>query len=253
MTQPDLDSRAHRRTQQQRSSATRAALINSTIDLLVEKGHASITVEDIAFRAGVSRGAVQHHFETREDLWADTLREIMDQMDRDLTFPGVSKLSVVERIDIVLDRYWSVFGGPLFIAALEIRYFGRLNLAFRKRIQDEFEITRSGRDRIWIELFKDTELGSQHLTRLRILMLDLLRGFALRRITQGAESISKSEISSAKKMISSLLLQNDTRTSDCVEARPPKNLEPSGKTRKCHVRKTRNLTDHSARRLSKST
>ena len=196
-----------RRTQTERSAATRTAIMTATIELLVEYGHANITMEDIASRANVTRGAVHHHFETREDLWAATQRELMARMDDDLNFQHAAKLDVTERINIVLDSYWSVFGGPLFLASLEIRAFGRLNLKLRKRIQDEFEITGNNRDRIWVEVFKDIGLSPEELRMIRILMLDLLRGFALRRITQGVESISDDEIAAAKKMIAALLLK----------------------------------------------
>jgi AcrR family transcriptional regulator len=108
---------------------------------------ANITMEDIV-TGQVTRGAVHHHFETREDLWAATQRELMARMDDDLNFQHAAKLDVTERINIVLDSYWSVFGGPLFLASLEIRAFGRLNLKLRKRIQDEFEITGNNRDRL---------------------------------------------------------------------------------------------------------
>jgi len=196
-----------RRTQTERSAATRSAIMTATIELLVEHGHANITMEDIASRANVTRGAVHHHFETREDLWAATQRELMARMDEDLNFQHAARLDVNERINIVLDGYWSVFGGPLFLASLEIRAFGRLNLELRKRIQDEFEITAINRDRIWVEVFKDLGASPEELRMARILMLDLLRGFALRRITQGMNSVSAEEIGAAKRMIGALLLK----------------------------------------------
>lgn len=57
-----------REPKQDRSRATRRRLLEATIDCLVESGWAATTVSVVAERAGVSRGATQHHFPTREDL-----------------------------------------------------------------------------------------------------------------------------------------------------------------------------------------
>lgn len=199
-------SQARRRTQQERSSLTRAALFRAAIELLVERGYVRTTVEDIAQRAGVSRGAVNHHFESRDDFWASALSAIMSQMDLELNFPPLGKLKLERRIDIVLEKYWSVFGGPLFVASLEIRHFGRLDAALGKKIRDAFQTTRRTRDEAWLQVFADIDLPQKHLLRIRRLMLDVLRGFALRRITEGPQSISQEDMALAKAMITSILL-----------------------------------------------
>ncbi len=59
-----------RRSQAQRSAATREALLDATIACLVEDGYANTTTSKVAERAGVSRGAHLHHFQTRSALVA---------------------------------------------------------------------------------------------------------------------------------------------------------------------------------------
>jgi AcrR family transcriptional regulator len=54
-----------RRSQAERSAATRDALLDATIVCLVEDGYANTTTSRVAERAGVSRGAHLHHFQTR--------------------------------------------------------------------------------------------------------------------------------------------------------------------------------------------
>jgi AcrR family transcriptional regulator len=67
---------AHRRSQAQRSSATREALLDATIACLVEDGYASTTTSRVAERAGVSRGAHLHHFQTRPALVAAAIEHL---------------------------------------------------------------------------------------------------------------------------------------------------------------------------------
>ena len=57
-----------RRSQAERSATTREALLDAAIACLIEEGYASTTTSRVAERAGVSRGAHLHHFQTRTAL-----------------------------------------------------------------------------------------------------------------------------------------------------------------------------------------
>lgn len=62
-----------RRTQAERSTATRGALIQATLDLLVESGWAGVNSVAVCRRAGLTRGAFNHHFSGLPALFAATL------------------------------------------------------------------------------------------------------------------------------------------------------------------------------------
>lgn len=62
--------------QQERSRITREGLLRAAVDVLAEQGWAAATVATVAARAGVSRGAAQHHFPTRGALVTATLEQI---------------------------------------------------------------------------------------------------------------------------------------------------------------------------------
>ena len=59
---------ARRKTREERSTDTRDALIRAAIDLITACGYAATTTSLVAGRAGVSRGALQHHFKSRDEL-----------------------------------------------------------------------------------------------------------------------------------------------------------------------------------------
>ena len=63
---------------QDRSRATRERLLEATIASLAESGWSRTTVATVATRAGVSRGAAQHHFPTRGDLVTAAIRHMTD-------------------------------------------------------------------------------------------------------------------------------------------------------------------------------
>ena len=70
--------KGHRRTQAERSRSTRAALIASGRALFAERGFAGTAREEIVERAGVTRGALHHHFGTKQALFSAVF-EVLEQ------------------------------------------------------------------------------------------------------------------------------------------------------------------------------
>src|SRR5207302_7497163 len=65
-----------RRTQAERRAQTRAALLRAARELFAERGYAETGREDIAERAGVTRGALYHHFSSKADVFAAVVDEL---------------------------------------------------------------------------------------------------------------------------------------------------------------------------------
>ena len=63
-----------RRTQAERSEATRAALMTAARELFATNGYNGAGRESIVAAAGVTRGALQHHFGDKESLFRAVLR-----------------------------------------------------------------------------------------------------------------------------------------------------------------------------------
>ena len=79
-----MSSTGKRRSQKERSAETSARLMNATIDLLHDQGLARTTTPEIARVAGVSRGALTHHFASREAIISASVAHLLSKSTQDL-------------------------------------------------------------------------------------------------------------------------------------------------------------------------
>ncbi|MFI0487281.1 TetR/AcrR family transcriptional regulator [Actinomadura sp. 9N215] len=109
-----------REPRQDRSRATRRRLLEAAVDCLASAGWAGTTVAVVAERAGVSRGAAQHHFRTREELVTAAVEygsEVrVAQMRERLDVPSGRRPSTLDVVMLLGEMYAS----PLFRAALQL-------------------------------------------------------------------------------------------------------------------------------------
>ena len=68
--------RSHPRTQAERSEGTQAALVRAARRMFGARGYAAVGTEEIVRAAGVTRGALYHHFGGKEDLLAAVFEEV---------------------------------------------------------------------------------------------------------------------------------------------------------------------------------
>ncbi len=60
---------------QQRGEATRARILEAALDQFAAHGYEAASVDEICARAGVSKGAFYHHFESKQALFLALLND----------------------------------------------------------------------------------------------------------------------------------------------------------------------------------
>src|SRR6478752_2039013 len=108
------------RKEQERSIATRSKLLDAAIESLIEDGYAATTTVAVAQRAGVSRGAGQHHFATRADLLVAAVDELFARRTREFrtAFAGIERGTA--NANDALALLWTMFSGPTYVAWVEL-------------------------------------------------------------------------------------------------------------------------------------
>lgn len=167
-----------REPQQERSRTTRRRLIEAALDSFGERGWHGVTVAVIAERAGVSRGAAQHHFPTREDLVAAAVDLLGEAQIDELRAQAADLPTGSSRIERVVEMVLNLYTGPLFRAALQLWAVAATDEALRDVLVPlEARVGREAH-RVTVELLgvDESRAGVRELVQAT---LDLARGLGL--------------------------------------------------------------------------
>lgn len=108
-----------RRTQEERSAATRARLLDAASTCLLEHGYAETTIARVQDAAGLARGTLLHHFPTRADLMVAATVHLVEQ--RMAAFrEEADRIGDGDRLQAVIDLAWRDLSSPEFYTALEL-------------------------------------------------------------------------------------------------------------------------------------
>lgn len=169
---------ANREPQQERSRQTRERLLRSAIQVLAHEGWASATVAAVAQRAGVSRGAAQHHFPTREALISSTLEQIFDDLTLNADTLVQPDVNDPRRVRMAVERAVSIYTGTEFKASLQVWAAAASDPALRELILPmEARFARAAH-RVTVAAL-DPDGSNPRAHRVAQVTLDLARGLGL--------------------------------------------------------------------------
>ena len=101
-----------RRSQAERSADTQRRLIDTAIELLLERGWAATTAVAVCERTGCTRGALVHHYPSLSALLARALESLYADLTRVPHRPAAT-------LTASLDAVWHAVGDPRFKAVIE--------------------------------------------------------------------------------------------------------------------------------------
>jgi AcrR family transcriptional regulator len=96
---------AERRTQAQRREETRAALIAAGRDLFGSEGYEAVSSERIVAAAGVTRGALYHHFDGKRGLFAAVFEQVEEEVVQAVDLVELQGLGPLDALLAATDRF----------------------------------------------------------------------------------------------------------------------------------------------------
>jgi AcrR family transcriptional regulator len=175
-----------RRTQTERTAETRERIMAAVVESIDEIGYPKTTATEIARRAGVSWGAVQHHFGDKEGILIAVLEESFNRFAEVLAGPIEADLALAARVSLFVDRSWLHFGSTHYRSTYEILI--NLPPGLAPAWQSEVLATWM---RIWSEFFPERSRPQRKTIGIMRYTVSVLSGLATMNMLEGAPARSR--------------------------------------------------------------
>jgi len=162
--------------QQAKSQRARAAIENATIDCLYENGYGETTLARVAAMAEFSKGALQHHFPTKEDLMSAAADTLLSR-----PFARSSKSDTrAKTVEEALAKSWKkMTNTPAYRALLEILIAARTDKKLQERISDNLHRWNKAMDQQAIENYQSVAGDDEDVVALLTMTRSLMRGLVI--------------------------------------------------------------------------
>ena len=209
--------------QQLKSARARDSMCKATIQLLAELGYAETTIAGVAQNAGFSKGAVQYHFPTKEELIAATVEHLLMR-----TVSSASQS--YESVDSALLNAWQrLVNTSAYRALLEVLNAARIDRKLRLRISAELVAWGKNLDQQSLTIYQSAneQLPAHEGDAEVVMLLNMTRSFMRGLLTQEQYGVSPEEkltyVAKWIELISPMLKLRSTGISDGDKAILTKN------------------------------
>jgi AcrR family transcriptional regulator len=216
--------RPPRRNQEERSWATRDALLRAAVELLIERGYAATTTSLVAERAGVSRGALQHHFKSRDELIGAVMERLRAQIDFRIDPAGLAARPVPERVDAMVEHYRAMCLSRAYRAALNLLIGINRDSALFRELSRQMRAGQEGTAEDWEAIFHDLKIDPPALRSIRRIVIGSIRGYELRERVDAAGDWTKDA-----RVLKEMFLHQLMRSARPVPLSPPAASGPAQK------------------------
>jgi len=181
------DDRGEPTLQAIKSAKTRARLIEAAIRCLVKHGYSKTTTPKVALEAGLSRGAMLHHFDSGRQLMQATLIELNKKRLRAFRRAAETKDHKDHNVRTLVRAYWTQLLRPTFIAFHELATAARTDRELAETLDPVRVEFRERWHELAIELFPEWRQDLRRFDLSLALCQNLLEGMALNRLTNGVK------------------------------------------------------------------
>ena len=106
--------------QAQKARATRDKIIHAVVSIIRESGLRAASASAITARAGITWGAVQHHFGSKNDILQAILERAYRVYLERINSPALHQGDLATRIDCYIDTIWAHYRSDLYFSFQEI-------------------------------------------------------------------------------------------------------------------------------------
>ncbi|NNL67123.1 MAG: TetR/AcrR family transcriptional regulator [Myxococcales bacterium] len=171
-----------RRSHAERTAETRAKVMGAVVESIAEVGFQRTTASEIARRAGVSWGAVQHHFGGKDGILVAVVEDSFNHFAERLSGVEVEGLPLDARVARFVDGAWEHFGSARYRSTLEIL----LNTPAREGSDWQAHMLDAW-NRIWRRFFPPGGRSPREIRSLQLYTIAVLSGLATANMIGGPQ------------------------------------------------------------------
>jgi AcrR family transcriptional regulator len=157
-------------------------LLDATVSALYDKGYGGTTTLEVQQRAGVSRGALLHHYASRADLMVAAVEHLTRERVAEVLAIAQAAPPRARRIEWAVRVLWGTFEGPLFAAALELWMAARNDADLLAALKPQERILGQAIRSMAADLFGPAAASSARFGEALEMLLDAMRGAAARSV-----------------------------------------------------------------------
>jgi AcrR family transcriptional regulator len=176
------------RTQGERSAAMQRRLLDAAVAALYEKGYGGTTTMEVQQRAGVSRGALLHHYSSRTDLMVAAVEHLTRERIAEVISLVRSQAPEEGRVEWAVNVLWETFQGPLFTASLELWLAARNDHELLAALLPQERILGQTIRSMAADLFGSELSSKPGFPEALELLLDAQRGAAARSVLRSTDT-----------------------------------------------------------------
>lgn len=157
--------------------------MTATLDCLIEEGYVNATMNRIAERAGMSRGAQTHHFPAKIELIVAATEHLFKEFADNVSELAHATSEGDNSLEGFIDEIWKrFFSGRFMYASLELIVASRSDKNLHKRLEPLIKELHVSLDKTWLTFFRenDTDIGRSDV--LFNLTLCLFRGMVVQSV-----------------------------------------------------------------------
>ena len=213
---------ARRRSHAERSAHTRAQLLGAAAGLVRDGGVQAASMFEVAKAAGVTPGALQHHFGSKAELMMQLIEHVLRNDDgAGVAWPEPT-LALPRRCRAFVDTLWAtVYEPPRFLTAWSVYFGSQGDAALMTRIGQRRRQVNAELQQRLVTVFPELRqrLSAAEAAGLADLVFAALRGLALSRLfdagAQPGPGPSPDPAAAARRELARLI------ESRCTAAAPP--------------------------------
>lgn len=178
-----------RRSHAERTAETRAKILAAVVESIAEVGFPRTTAVEITRRAGVTWGAVQHHFGDKDGILLAVLEDSFERFAARLAEVAVEGLSLEERVERFVERAFAHFTSREYASTSEILldHLRRQDAGAARGASWQDEMARAF-DREWRRFFGAARAPRRRRNVLQHYTIAVLTGLASLLTLEGGEA-----------------------------------------------------------------